>query len=264
MRTLDALVVRIFEERRRAPDRAEDLLSMLMSAKDEETREQMTDRQLRDEVMTIVAAGHETTANALSWTFYLLSKHPEITGRLVREVATVLGDRKPTLQDLPRLTFTRAVLDESMRLYPPAWMVERQALVDDEVGGFRIPRGAIVAISPYFLQRHPRYWERPEIFDPDRFTAPEAAQRPKYTYLPFGGGPRFCIGNSFAIMEAQIILAMVVRRWSLAMVPGFPVVLEPSVTLRPLHGLLMNRAPRSAASLQGHGSEGVPQVSPTP
>jgi cytochrome P450 len=242
-RTLDALVLRIIDERRKMADKPNDLLTMLMSAQDEETREQMTDRQLRDEVMTLVAAGHETTANALTWAFYLLSHHPDVAERVRSEVNGVLGGRSPTIEDLPRLTLTRAVLEETMRLYPPAWIIEREALAEDRLGGYRVRRGSVVAMSPFMLHRNPRYWDRPHEFDPGRFSPARAAARPKYAYLPFGGGPRLCIGNAFAMMEAQIILAMVVSEWSLALEPGFVVELDPSVTLRPRRGLFMTRAP---------------------
>jgi cytochrome P450 len=243
-RTLDALVLRIINERRKAVEKPNDLLSMLMSAQDEETREQMTDRQLRDEVMTLVAAGHETTANLLTWTLYCLARRPELAQRLRDEVRAVLGDRAPGLEDLPRLAFTRAVLEEGLRLYPPAWVLERLALADDTLGGYRVRRGTVVAMTPYWLHRNARYWDDPEKFDPDRFSpsATAVATRPKYAYLPFGGGPRLCIGNAFAMMEAQIILAMVAARWSLELPPGFAVELDSSVTLRPRGGLWVTRA----------------------
>jgi cytochrome P450 len=240
-RTLDALVLRIIDERRKAREKPNDLLTMLMSAQDEETREQMTDRQLRDEVMTLVAAGHETTANLLTWTFYLLSQHPGATARLKGELASVLGDRRPSLEDLPRLVFTRAVLDEALRLYPPAWIFEREALADDRIGGYRVRRGTNVAICPYTMHRHRAHWDDPLKFDPDRFSPARAGSRPKYAYIPFGGGPRLCIGNTFALMEAQIILAMVASEWTLALAPEHRVELAPSVTLRPRHGMLMTR-----------------------
>jgi cytochrome P450 len=240
-RTLDSLVLRIVDERRRSGHDAGDLLSLLMSAKDEDTREQMTDRQLRDEVMTIVLAGHETTANALTWAFYLLSKHPAAAQRLRREIEEVLGGRTPSIEDLPRLTYARMVIEETLRLYPPAWVLEREAIQDDAIGGYRVPKKTIVAVAPYSLHRHPRYWQNPEDFDPERFTPARAAERPKYAYLPFGAGPRLCIGNGFAMMEAQIILAMVMGDCALQLVPNFKVELVPSITLRPRSGVLMTR-----------------------
>ncbi|WP_394834168.1 cytochrome P450 [Pendulispora rubella] len=237
-RTLDALVLDIIAERRKTSDVGRrDLLSMLMAARDEETNEAMTDQQLKDEVMTIVTAGHETTANAMSWTLYLLSRHPDVARRVEAEADAVLGTRLPALEDLPRMPYARAVIEESMRLYPPVWAVEREALADDVLGGYHIPKGTMVAILPYVLHRHPAYWDNPEGFDPDRFTA--GTERPRYAYLPFGGGPRICIGNAFAMMEAQILLAMIATRYRLQLPAGARVELEPVVTLRPLHGMPM-------------------------
>jgi cytochrome P450 len=243
VRTLDELVQRIIDERR-SRDSGRDLLSMLMAVKDEETGETMSDRQLRDEVMTLVLAGHETTANALSWTFYLLSRHPDVERRLFAEISKVLEGRPPSIDDLAKLTLCANVVQEAMRLYPPAWTFERQALEDDELAGCAVPAGAIVAISPYTLHRHPAYWDNPEGFDPDRFTAARSEGRPKHAYLPFGGGPRLCIGNSFALMEAQLIVASVVQRHRLSLVPGHPVELEPVVTLRPRYGIQVRLAPQ--------------------
>jgi cytochrome P450 len=206
----------------------------------------MSDQQLRDEVMTLVMAGHETTANALAWTFYLLSKDPEVERRLRREVISAIGERAPDAQDAPRLRYAKMVVEESMRLFPPVWAIERQALEEDVVGGFRVPKRALVAISPFLLHRHRAYWENPEGFDPDRFS-PEATEgRPKFAYLPFGGGPRQCIGMGFASIEAQMILARIVQRFRLELVPGHRVELEPVVTLRPRHGLPMRVRPQRA------------------
>jgi cytochrome P450 len=222
-----------------APD---DLLTMLMEAKDEETGETMDDRQLRDELVTIFGAGHETTANALTWTFYLLSVHPATRRRLAEEVQAVLGARPPTVDDLARLPFTAMVVKESMRLYPPAWVIARNALADDEIGGFRIPRDAIVLVSPYITHRHPAFWENPEGLDPERFAAESDVRRHhqhRFAYFPFGGGPRICIGNNFALMEAQLLLASLARRWRLDLVPSHPVEPQPMVTLRPKYGMRM-------------------------
>jgi cytochrome P450 len=247
MRRLDALVQKIIDERRARGDLGDDLLSMLMTARDETTNEAMSDQQLRDEVMTIVLAGHETTANALAWTWYLLSRHPDVARRLHQETRDVLGERAPTLADLPRLELTKRVVEESMRLYPPAWCFERQAVEPDEVMGFAIPRRGIVGISPYMLHRHEAYWENPEGFDPDRFLPERSAARPRYTYLPFGGGARMCIGNAFATMEAQIVVAMIARRRRLELVAGHPIELDPRVTLRPRHGVKMWLRPHGPA-----------------
>jgi cytochrome P450 len=251
LRTLDDIVLGIIEQRRRSPDAHNDLLSMLMAVRDQETNESMTDRQLRDEVITIVLAGHETTANALAWTLYLLSRHPDVERRVAAELRDVLGGRAPSLADLPRLTFTKMVIEESLRLYPPAWAFERQAVEPDVICGYAIAPGDIVGISPYAVHRHPRHWDNPEGFDPERFRPERVEGRPRYAYLPFGGGPRVCIGNGFAMMEAQVLLAAIVQHARLELVPDHPVELSPLITLRPKHGLRMTlhrRAPAAAIS----------------
>lgn len=245
--TLDELVLRIIADRRKPnADQPNDLLAMLMAAHDDETKEGMSDRQLRDEMMTIILAGHETTANLLTWTWYLLSSHPDIARRLGAEVAEVLGDRAPSLDDLPKLKLTKMILEESLRLYPPAWAFERQAVAADTIAGYHVTPKTIIGIAPYTLHRHPRYWENPEGFDPERFAPERSEGRPKYAYLPFGGGPRFCIGNGFAMMEAQIIVAMIAQRHRLELVPGHPIVLDPQVTLRPKHGVRVTIEPQRA------------------
>lgn len=237
MRTLDGVVYRLVAERRASEDGyGDDLLGMLMASTDEGSGSGMSDQQLRDEIITMVLAGHETTANLLSWTFYLLSKHPDAERRVRDEARRVLGDREPTLEDVRSLEVTRMVLEEALRLYPPAWIFERQTAEADELGGYRIAPGSIVGVCPYVLHRNPRLWDNPEGFDPDRFAPDRAQERPRYAYLPFGGGPRTCIGNHFAMMEAQIILAMVVREHALDLVPEHPVVVDPCITLRPKHG----------------------------
>jgi cytochrome P450 len=217
---------------------------MLMSATDESRKERMDAKQLRDEVLTLVLAGHETTANLLAFTFHLLSTHPEWDRRVADEVTAVLGDRDPAFEDVPKLKITRMVLEEAMRLFPPVWTFERQALADDVVMGYALPKDAIVGISPYALHRHPKLWDNPEGFDPERFLPERSAGRSKYAYLPFGGGPRTCIGNNFAMMEAQIILAMVAREKRLTRVPGHRLVLDPTVTLRPKDGIKVTIEPR--------------------
>ncbi len=243
---LDSLVDRIIAERRAAADPGRDLLGMLMSAADAETGERMSDKQLRDELLTLVLAGHETTANALSFLFYLLSTHPDVGRRVAAEADEVLGGRAPTLADLKRLDYTTMVIEETMRLYPPAWVLERQAIADDVVGDFVIPKGTVVGISPFMIHRNARLWDNPEGFDPERFSKARSEGRGKYHYLPFGGGPRFCIGNAFAQMEMQVIVPMVLARARLDLVPGFRLTLDPSVTLRPKQGIPMTRAPRDA------------------
>lgn len=239
--TLDRVVLGIIADRRTATNAPKDLLTMLMMAKDPETGEGMSDAQLRDEVMTIFLAGHETTANALTWTWYLLSKHPVVARQMEEEIDRVLAGRAPTLADLGQLTYTRQVLEESMRLYPPAWIVARSATGEDEIGGYRIPTGSIVFTSPFVTHRHPEFWDNPEGFDPDRFLPDKVAARPKFAYFPFGGGPRLCIGREFALMEAHLIIAQVAQRYRLHLVPGHVVDPEPMVTLRPRYGMVMTR-----------------------
>lgn len=244
LKKIDDIVLGVIAARRESGEPVADLLGMLMDVEDEETKEKMTDRQLRDEVITIVLAGHETTANALAWTLYLLSRHPDVERRLAAEVSEVLGARAPTFADIPRLRYTKMVLEESLRLYPPAWNFERQAIERDVVCGYAIAPGDIIGIATYALHRNPRYWENPEGFDPERFGPERSHGRPRYAYLPFGGGPRTCIGNAFAMMEAQIILAMIVQRFRLDLPPDEVVELAPLITLRPKHGLRMTRRPR--------------------
>jgi cytochrome P450 len=251
LRSLDRLVLSLIEERRREGGDRGDLLSMLLLARDEETGQGLSDRQLRDEIITLLLAGHETTAMTMSWTFYLLSLHPLARRALAAEVVATLGGRAPGFDDLPRLRFTRMVLEESMRLYPPAWIITRSATAADEIDGYAIPAGAIVLVSPFVTHRDPTLWENPEGFDPERFAperfAPERlasvehgeAERPRYAYFPFGGGAHLCIGAAFAMMEATIILATVVQRLTLDLEPGRPVAIDPLVTLRPTPGIWM-------------------------
>lgn len=242
-KVLDDVVNGVIEERRQRPAEHHDLLAMLMEAKDADTGEAMTDEQLRDEIMTMMLAGHETTANALAFSFYLLSKNPAVTRKLVDEVDRVLQGRTPTAQDAMQLQYTLRVVQESMRLYPPAWIFSRKAVKEDVIGGYRIPAGATVTVSPWALHRDPRFWENPEGFDPDRFTEERSAGRPKFAYVPFAAGPRMCIGAGFALMEAQITLAMVLQRYRPELVSGYDLELEPLITLRPKGGIQMTLRP---------------------
>jgi cytochrome P450 len=247
LKTLDALVFRIIDTRRRGESAdVNDLLALLMAATEEGRG--MTDRQLRDEVMTIVMAGHETTANALVWTFYLLSKDPEIERRLRRDVQSGIGDRAPVAEDAPKLKYASMVINESMRLFPPVWAFERQAVHDDVVGGFRVPAKSMVAISPFLLHRNRAYWDNPEGFDPERFSPRGSEGRPKLAYLPFGGGPRQCIGMGFAMIEAQMLLARIVQRFRLELASSVRVDPEPVVTLRPRGGLRMRLRRQTSTS----------------
>lgn len=238
LRIIDDAIYGIINNRRRSGGGGDDLLGMLMNAKDEDTGEGMTDRQLRDEVVTVFAAGHETTALALSWLFYLLSKNPEVANRLYAEV-DALGNKNPDMPDLPRLSYTRQVIDETLRVYPPAWIFNRYTIADDEICGFPIKAGSIVMISPYVNHRLPEYWPEPDKFDPDRFSPDKVASRPRFAYLPFGGGPHQCIGNNFALVEATLVTAVIAQHFRLELAPGTSVVTQPTVTLRPKDGLPM-------------------------
>jgi len=235
--TLEKVVVSIIAERRK--DRADrgDLVSMLMEARDAETGEAMDDRQLRDEAMTILLAGHETTANALTFTWLLLARYPAAMRALRKELDEVLAGRAPGPEDLPRLPLTRATIEEAMRLYPPAWIIARSVNERDEIGGFEIPARSLVFVSPYVVHRHPRLWQDPAGFDPQRFLNGNAP--PRGAYFPFGSGPRQCIGNGFAMLEAELVLAALAQRVRFELLPGQPVELEPSITLRPRHGMEM-------------------------
>ncbi|MBW4607919.1 MAG: cytochrome P450 [Hassallia sp. WJT32-NPBG1] len=239
VRFLDEVVLGIVEERRRLGEDKGDLLSMLLEALDEETGKRISDQQVRDEMVTLFFAGHDTPANALSWTWYLLSKYPEVERKLHAEVVEVLGGRTPTFEDLPNLKYTTMVIEEAMRLYPPAWLISRTAIANDEIGGYHIPAGSIIQLAPYVTHRHPDFWENPEGFNPERFSPERSANRPRYAYFPFSGGQRGCIGAAFGIMEVKLIVAMVVQAYRLHLVSSHPVELAPSITLRPKHGLLM-------------------------
>jgi cytochrome P450 len=236
VRRLDAIIYRLIAERRATAADRGDLLSLLLAARDEEDGGGMSDRQVRDEALTLFLAGHETTALALSWTWYLLGRHPEVEARLAAEWRQVLGGRPPTFEDLPRLRYTERVVLESLRLYPPAPTIGREALAECALGGFRVPAGTTILLSPWVVHRDPRWYDRPEEFRPERW-ADGAGQRPKYAYFPFGGGPRLCIGNNFALMEAALVLATLGQRYRFTLVPDHPVAVWPTVTLRARDGI---------------------------
>lgn len=235
---LDAMIYGMIAERRRSDEDRGDLFSMFLLARDEESGERMSDKQLRDELLTMLVAGHETTATALTWTWALLDRHPEAAARLHAELDAVLGGRAPTVADLPLLRYTRMVIDETLRLYPPVYILARAVKAEDTIGGYRIPKGSAVDLSPYLTHRHPEFWPDPERFDPERFTPEQQAARHKYAYIPFSTGPRMCIGNNFALMEATLALATIARRVRLRL-PGPMPAPEPLITLRPVGGLRM-------------------------
>jgi cytochrome P450 len=234
VRTLNEIVLSLVRQRRADPQDRGDLLSMLIEARDEETGESMTDDQVRSEALTFLIAGHETTATALMWTWYLLASHEEIRRRVREEALTVLGaNAAPTMADAARLTFVRMAIEEAMRLYPPIWAVPRQAVRDDEIDGYRIPARSNVLLCQYVTHRHPEVWESPERFDPLRFAPERLAERPKGAYFPFLGGPHQCIGNEFAMLEMQLLVALVLREFDLELVPGQTIRPLGSITLRP-------------------------------
>jgi cytochrome P450 len=239
-RRLDATIYRIINERRASGEDRGDLLSMLIQARDVEgDGSGMTDEQLRDEAMTIFLAGHETTANALTWTWYLLSQHPEVEARFHAEIDETLKGELPTAEDFPRLRYTEMIFAESMRLYPPAWIIGRRALGDYQINGYAVPARSILLMSQYVTHHDPRYFPDPYRFDPERWTPQARESRPKFSYFPFGGGPRLCIGESFAWMEGSLVLATLAQRYKMRLAPGLPVEIQPLVTLRPKHGMRM-------------------------
>jgi cytochrome P450 len=236
---LDEVIYAVIRERRENGEDTGDLLSMLLSFRDEEGGG-MSDKQLRDEVLTLLLAGHETTALALSWTWYLLSLHPRVEARLREELHEVLEDRAPTAEDLPRLPYAEMVIKEAMRLYPPAWGVSREAIEECEIGGYRVPAGTQLLIVLWAMHRDPRYFRDPETFEPARWEGGLAKRVPRYAYLPFGAGPRVCIGGSFALTEAILLLATIAKGFRLELVPEQRgVIPQPSTTLRPRGGMRM-------------------------
>lgn len=237
---LDTTIYRIIEERRADAMDHGDLLSMLLLAQDE-TGDQtgMTDRQLHDEALTLLLAGHETTAVALTWTWYLLSQHPEVEAALHAELDAILGKRLPTVADLPNLCYTRQVFAEVLRLYPPAWLMTRRNLDDFGVGQYTLPARTFIMISPYITHHDARFFPDPDAFQPQRWASVSPDNRPRSGYFPFGGGPRQCIGESFAWMEGMLLLATLAQQWQLRLMPDHPVAMRPLVTLRPKYGMRM-------------------------
>ncbi len=243
----DQVIDRLIHERTRDPGNSpRDLLARLIAARDEQTGVGMSAQEVRDHVITIFLAGHETTAMAMTWTWFLLSQHPQEEAKLHAELASVLGGRAPTHEDLSRLTYTRMVVEESMRIYPPVHTIGREALADDTLSGRRIPKGSTILIAPWVLHRHVKLWENPGRFDPERFSPERSAARPRFSYLPFGGGKRICIGAAFALAEATVLLATLAQRYSLQVMPGHQVEPQGLITLRARHGMKMLLTPRGS------------------
>ncbi|HRE48119.1 MAG TPA: cytochrome P450 [Aggregatilineales bacterium] len=235
---LDAVILPIIAERRKTGKDTGDLLSMLLLAvDDEDAAVRMTDEQVRNEAMTMFLAGHETTANALAWTWYLLGRNPDVEAKLHAELDRVLAGHTPTLDDLPNLPYTEMVIKESMRLYPPAWIITRSAVEDTTLGGFRVPKGTIAALSPYVTHRDPRFFPDPERFYPERFLKENETKLSREAYMPFGDGPHICIGNMFAMMEARLILATLASRYRLVLPPNFTAEPLALIALRPRDGI---------------------------
>ena len=257
--TLNGVVLALIRERRREDRDHGDLLSMLMQARDEETGEAMTEDQARSEALTFLVAGHETTSTALTWTWFLLGSHPSIRRRVREEVGSVLGDRLPSIEDVPRLNLVRMAIEESMRLCPPVWALGREAAQEDEIGGYRIPARSTVIVSPFVTHRHPDFWDQPEVFDPDRFTPERVAQRPKGAYFPFLGGPHQCIGNEFAMLEMCLIVAMVLQRFDVELLPDQAIRPQAALTLRPSAPVqvALNRGSPSHAPQQTGAADAV-------
>ena len=248
---IESILYRIISERRASGRDTGDLLSMLLHAQDEDGS-RMTDKQLRDETITLFLAGHETTAASLSWTWWLLAQNPIVEAKLHAELDQILVGRPPSLDDLPHLPYTANVITESMRLYPPAWGLARVAIEDHELGGYSVKKGMGVAMAQWVVHRDPRWYDAPEEFRPERWEGDLLKRIPRFAYFPFGGGPRQCIGNSFAVMEATLILATVAQKYRLHLVPNHRVVPLASITLRPRHGVrvtLESRQPRAVENL---------------
>jgi cytochrome P450 len=254
IRQIEKVLYRMIAEKRASGRDSGDLLSMLLAAQDEDGS-RMTDQQLRDEAITLFLAGHETTANTLSWTWWLLAQNPAVEAKLHAELRTVLAGRSPSLDDLPKLVYTNHVITESMRLYPPAWGTARTAVEDHEIAGYAVPKGSGVSFAQWTVHRDPRWYDAPEEFRPERWDGDLLKRIPRFAYFPFGGGPRQCIGNSFALMEAALTLATIAQQYRFRLVPGHPVVPLASITLRPRYGIRVVLESRSAKSRVAAGAD---------
>lgn len=237
LQVLDETIQDIINKRRGETGKFDDLLTMLMEVEDADTAERMTDKQLRDEVLTIFIAGHETTANAMSFAFYLLAKHPEVQKKVQQEIDNTLTGGDFTFEKLQKLDYTTMVIKEAMRLYPPAWMIVREAAHDDTIGGYEVKKGDKILTSPYVMHRSARHWQNPDAFIPERFAPDKLKAISRYAYFPFGGGARLCVGNNFAMMEMQIILAQVSAQYEFTVAAGFEIDVTPLITLRPKDGV---------------------------
>ena len=237
LNVLNDIIYPLIADSRKHPK--DDLLGMMLEMRDADSGEGLSDQQARDEVVTIFFAGHETTAATMAWAFYLLSQHSEVEERLRAEVQSVLNGRAPAFTDLPKLVYMQQVINEVLRLYPAAYLFAREAIVDDVLDGYPIPAKTLIFLSPYVGHRDPKYWPDAERFDPERFVPEQVASRPRHVYYPFGEGPHVCIGNSFAVMEMQLILAMALQRFRLRLIPDHPIAFNPEATLRPKHGMKM-------------------------
>lgn len=230
---LDSVITRIISTRRSDSEMHQDLLGLLMAAKDEESGLGMSDEQLKDEVLTLLVAGHDTVAASLAWTWILLSQNPKVRSQLHDELKSVLDGRSPELADSACLVYTRMIFDEALRLFPPAWGQPRQSIEEDVIDGYFLPKNAFVSLNQYTTHRHPEFWERPEEFDPERFTPDKIKSRPKFSYFPFGGGARVCIGQNLALLEAQLAIATIAQRYQIDLLPGQNIVPDPTFTLIP-------------------------------
>lgn len=233
------IIANLITERRKSKEEHDDLLDMLLSARYEDTGEGMNDEQLLHETLVLFAAGHETSANALAWTLYLLHENPHAVDKLLKELDEVVGDRHPNFEDLRQMEYSDQIINESMRIYPPAWITDRIALEDDEVMGYQIPKGTLMTPFIYGVHHNPAYWDNPTEFRPERFAKEKKKEQHNFAFLPFGGGPRLCIGNNFAMMSMHLVLAHLMRRYKFELVPNQEIVERPLVTLRPKNGIKM-------------------------
>lgn len=245
VRRLDEIAIGLIVERRRASAPPDDLLSALIAAEEPETGRRLTDEEVRDEVITLLIGGHENSAHALTWTWYLLGNHPDVQRRLHDELMRTLGGRLPDADSAARLQVTRKVVEEAMRLYPPVWAFGRRATEDDEIGGYHIPANASITLSPYAMHRHPSFWRDPDGFDPENFSEAQIAARPRHAYFPFGAGDRVCVGAAFAMLEAELIVATIAQRFEVFTVTDHPVEPATLVTLRPRDGVLVTLRQRT-------------------